>query len=289
MPNRIGRDEVFESADIAIVVERFRSSLPVVKMHSHDFSELVLIHGGRGTHATESEQWPIGAGDVFVVNGTRPHEYRDMDRLDMTQVLFSADELSMPLHDLGSVPGYHALFTLEPSYRSRHGFGSRLRLGADELVRAESLLASLSDQLDRKGPAFRFMAVAFFMELVGFLSLCYGRSRASSSREILRIAEAISRIEGRFREGVTVNELARIAHMSERNFLREFRNAMNMSPIDYLIRRRISRACELLRRTGLTIGEVGYRVGFNDSNYFSRQFRKVTGQTPSAFRKTVSS
>ena len=55
--------------------------------------------------------------------------------------------------------------------------------------------------------------------------------------------------------------------------------------IDYLIRLRIQKATELLADGELRIGEVVLACGFNDSNYFTRQFWRVTGRSPREYRK----
>ena len=72
--------------------------------------------------------------------------------------------------------------------------------------------------------------------------------------------------------------------MSESTLMRTFQRVMKRSPVDHVIRVRISRACQLLQRPETRITEVAFQCGFNDSNYFSRQFRKVTGLTPRQFR-----
>ena len=73
--------------------------------------------------------------------------------------------------------------------------------------------------------------------------------------------------------------------MSKRTFLRVFRAATGATPIAYLIGVRIRRAAELLRQGGVTVTEAAMRVGFEDSNYFSRQFRKVMGVTPRSYAR----
>ncbi|PIY48354.1 MAG: AraC family transcriptional regulator, partial [Armatimonadetes bacterium CG_4_10_14_3_um_filter_59_10] len=65
---------------------------------------------------------------------------------------------------------------------------------------------------------------------------------------------------------------------------RAFRNATGCSPLDYLVRVRIHHAMELLKEADLSIAEVARRVGFADSNYFSRQFRALVGSSPRGYR-----
>jgi AraC-like DNA-binding protein len=72
--------------------------------------------------------------------------------------------------------------------------------------------------------------------------------------------------------------------MSKRSFLRAFQAATGKSPIAYLIQLRINRAASLLRRGDDSITDIAFLVGFRDSNYFTRQFRKVFGTSPRAYR-----
>jgi len=108
---------------------------------------------------------------------------------------------------------------------------------------------------------------------------------SAASRALLRIGAAISHLEVNYQAHLNLDELAQIAHMSKRNFLRSFQSALRISPIAYLVQLRVTRGASLLRRTDLTVTEVAFQVGFRDSNYFARQFHKVLGLTPSQYRK----
>src|SRR5262249_22696843 len=127
-------------------------------------------------------------------------------------------------------------------------------------------------------------AMALFMQIVGWLSRCYGRGRNPDTQALLRIAQTISHLEAHFAEPARLDDLAGIAHMSKRGFVRTFRAATGQSPIAYLIQIRVNGAASLLRSSHLSITEIAYRTGFRDSNYFSRQFRQVMGVTPRAYR-----
>ena len=71
------------------------------------------------------------------------------------------------------------------------------------------------------------------------------------------------------------------------SLLRHFKQINGSSPKEYLIGLRINYACELLDSTQLSIGEIAFKSGFNDSNYFTRQFRRVTGRSPRDYRRTL--
>jgi transcriptional regulator GlxA family with amidase domain len=92
-------------------------------------------------------------------------------------------------------------------------------------------------------------------------------------------------LETHYAQPVNLDELARMAHMSKRSFIRAFRAATDQTPIAYLIQLRVNRGALLLRQAQDNITDIAFRVGFSDSNYFTRQFRKLLGVSPRGYRK----
>jgi transcriptional regulator GlxA family with amidase domain len=83
-------------------------------------------------------------------------------------------------------------------------------------------------------------------------------------------------------------DLARLAHaagLSKYHFLRLFTATYGVTPADYVSRRRIERAQDLLRATNLTVTEVCHAVGFSSLGSFSSRFRAIVGESPSAFQQ----
>jgi AraC-like DNA-binding protein len=278
------KEDWFPSDGFPIVVAR-RDPHEPFGLHAHEFAEIVIITGGTGLHVTGRESWPLTAGDVFVIGGARPHDYQDMEGLRLINILYDPASFRMDLVDLASLSGYHALFTLEPAWRKRHQFKSRLHLLPKDLAFVVGLVDQLDEELQERAPGYGFLATALFMHIVGYLARCYSRSKNPDSRALLRIAEAISYLEGHFEEPIDLDALASIAHMSRRSFIRAFRAAVGSSPIAYLIQLRINRAADMLRRGEESVTDIAFRVGFTDSNYFARQFHKVIGVSPRAFRR----
>lgn len=287
MPHKVLKTkDWFHPDGFPVAVER-RTPQEPFGLHAHEFAEIVLITSGAGVHVTGTESYPLAAGDVFVIGGSRPHDYHSMDRLCLINVLFQPEKLQWNTDDLTHLPGYHALFTLEPVWRKRHQFRSRLRLNPTELGTAMGLIDDLDHELIARKPGFRFMAMASFMALVGFFARCYNNSPGADSVALLRIGRAMSHLEMHYSEpDISVEQLAAMAHMSRRSFMRAFQAATNLSPIAYLIQLRINRAAQLLRRhPELTVTEIALRCGFSDSNYFARQFRLSRKLTPTEYRR----
>ena len=276
-------DEWFHPDGFPISIER-REPQEEFEPHAHEFAELVIVTGGKGLHVTGRDSWELTAGDVFVISGPREHHYRDLRDLRLVNILYQPNQLKMRLLDLPSVAGYHALFTLEPTRRPRQPAKGRLRLNGRELARISGLVDGLEAELRAREPGFGFMATATFMQIIGLLARCYGRSPSPDGRALLRIGEALSHLERNIQNAVNLEELANIAHMSRRSFLRIFQSATGTSPLAWLIERRIERACGMLRHSDKRVTEIAFEVGFNDSNYFTRQFRKTTGLSPREYR-----
>jgi AraC-like DNA-binding protein len=276
-------DEWFHPDGFPITVER-REPQEHFEPHAHEFTELVIVTGGKCLHVTGSESWELTAGDVFVITGRREHEYRDLLDLKLVNILYQPSQLKMGLLDLPSVAGYHALFTIEPTQRSRQAAKGKLHLNGKDLGQVIELADQLEAELKAREPGFGFMATASFMQIIGLLSRCYGRSPSPDRRALLRIGEALSHLERNIHRDVNLEELASIAHMSQRSFLRVFQSAVGTSPLAWAIGQRINRACSLLRQTDKRVTEIAFDVGFNDSNYFTRQFTKTTGFSPRAYR-----
>lgn len=283
MHRMLKTEEWFHSDGFPIAVERRNPQEPFGP-HTHEFSELVVILGGKGMHVTGSESWPLAAGDVFIISGHRPHHYEGLDNLSLINLLFQPQKLQMDLKDLAALPGYHALYTLEPAWRRRHKFKSRLHLAPAELGVVVGLIDHLDKELKARAPGFAFMATAMFMLLMGNLSRCYAQSRNPDSRALLRIGETISQLETKYDQEINLDDMANQAGMSKRSFLRTFKAATDKTPIAYLIQLRINRAAKLLASEKDSITDIAFKVGFSDSNYFTRQFRKVMGLSPRQFR-----
>lgn len=255
-------------------------------LHSHDFTELVVVLGGKGYHVTEDKRYLISAGDVFVVKGNTQHAYADCEMLDIVNVLFNLSELNIPANDLYQMPSYYALFALEPNTRGAYGgFHHHLRLSDDELSQIAVILLNLASELEERQAGYREMAIALFSQAMVFLSRRYELATGPVSRKMLGLGKVLGYLERHLVEPHNLKKLADVAGMSVSTLQRSFRQALGISPVEYVMRKRLEKAADLLRSTDATITEAAYRAGFGDSNYFSRCFRKKYGCSPRDYRK----
>jgi iron complex transport system substrate-binding protein len=109
--------------------------------------------------------------------------------------------------------------------------------------------------------------------------------RSEEQVEEPELAEQMARyIHEHFGQNISMETMAHLFHYSTHHLARVFKRKYGCSPIDYVIQTRILRAKALLVDTGLPIREVAENVGYKDLYYFSRLFKKVTGETPAQFK-----
>jgi AraC-like DNA-binding protein len=96
---------------------------------------------------------------------------------------------------------------------------------------------------------------------------------------------AKDRIDRDYAEPVGIGTLAAEAGYSPAHFIRAFRAAYGETPGVYRTRRRVERACELLRSVNLSVTEICYLVGFTSLGSFSTRFSELVGLSPSAYRQ----
>src|SRR6201987_1088327 len=105
------------------------------------------------------------------------------------------------------------------------------------------------------------------------------------NRRMLRARDAIDRS---YAQPLDVAAIARVAHVSEAHFSRQFRATFGETPHPYLQPRRAERTMELLREPRRPVTEICLDVGFNSLGTFSRTFRDIVGESPSAYRERFS-
>lgn len=107
--------------------------------------------------------------------------------------------------------------------------------------------------------------------------------RSPRTEESRLIRPGLVLLEEHLSEAIPVGELARASCVSERTFRRIFQRCTGMSPVQYRNSLRIKRARQWLSTGEMTVAEVAERLGFYDSAYFCRCFRRETGQLPGAY------
>ena len=97
------------------------------------------------------------------------------------------------------------------------------------------------------------------------------------------VQKAIDYIAANYSYPITVDSIADYVGISRSQLFREFKKYLDLSPKEYLTNYRIKRACHLLKTTSLSITSIAYSIGYDNSMYFSKVFRREKGMTPTDY------
>jgi AraC family L-rhamnose operon transcriptional activator RhaR/AraC family L-rhamnose operon regulatory protein RhaS len=265
------------------------SDLHQFPMHGHDDCELIIILEGEGTHLINDQEYRIAFGDVYVIKGEQSHGFQELSGIELANLRYSHEILQRYEPELLKIPGYNALFQLEPVFRQKHDFKSHMRLTQDQLLAVRKMLELIQMEQKNHFEAGELFIELKFFELVIFLSRAYSkRDNDTYQDRLMNLGSTLSYMKTHLSEPVKLSQLARKAGMSVNNFLRLFHQLTGQSPMEYLIMERIKQAGRLLTESDLPVNEIAGMVGFSDSNYFSRQFRKKVECSPREFRRKFS-
>ena len=253
-------------------------------VHSHDFSELVIVTSGSAKHIIDEEVFDISAGDVYVLKEGTAHGIKEVESLEIWNIMYYSEMINEVNYDIKKLPGFQALFFIEPLYRKTHSFKSRLSLSYEKLAYVKDALNQMLTEYSTGIDGYQTAIWAYFMTLVVFLSREYSKIDTPLAGQLFKLAQSVSYIEKNYTKPISVKELSEMAFLSERHYNRVFKLNYGTTPINYIIELRIRHACALLSRSTMPVIRIALESGFNDSNYFSRLFKMKMGLTPAEFR-----
>ncbi len=257
------------------------------RMHSHEYSELVVVLAGQAQRTTEAGNQPIQTGDVFVINGNTRHGFESAKGLRLCNVMFDPAQFPNDKRDLDSMMGFHALFELEPRQNETPIPQRKLRLNPQDLVFVTALLTSMQNEIEAAEDGWQTMIRSKFPILVIFLSRRYAQQQKDNTSPLVRMANVMAYIRANYGSAIRMEELAHIAHLSVSQLQRSFKKVYHITPVRFINQVRIHQACELLGDPNRDLTSIALDCGFSSSAFFSTQFKQVMNESPSNYRKRV--
>ncbi len=101
-----------------------------------------------------------------------------------------------------------------------------------------------------------------------------------------RLTPVVNYIEQHFSENISQQTLCKVINVSPQQLCRMFKECFETRPIEFLAQKRIKTACDMLCHTDKKIELIAYDTGFNNFNYFCREFKKIIKMTPSEYRNS---
>jgi AraC-like DNA-binding protein len=153
----------------------------------------------------------------------------------------------------------------------------------NDTVKIQQLVQYLLEQQIKPDNMSKFKVQNVFMNLLEVILLSARSERYEN--KVDTIVAALEYIQLHYAKELCVSELAQQFGMERRRFSYLFEQLTGLTPIQYITEYRIRRAKELLRISNFSIAKIAEEVGYLDSFYFSRVFKKLTKMPPSIYRK----
>ena len=261
------------------------------KPNFHDFFEICYVYEGSGIFSIEEKTYTISKGDVFFVSKSKMHSIETFEKPVLRLVCISF------LPEMFYDPATHDVdfeFLLPFYYHFEK---------MDHLIPATSIVAEtirfnmLKMQHELKEMnRFHKQALKVYLGNVLYQLLLQYEELFADNQLIFedkyhskRLKQVFDFISENYHQLISLEDIAEIVNLSKVYMSKYFKKVSGITITEYILNYRINAAKRLLIYSSTPISQIAYEVGFTSPNYFNRIFRRITSQSPSAFRKSYKS
>ena len=259
---------------------------PLNRWHAHEEYELHLIITTRGKAFVGDYIGDFGPGTLYLTGPNLPHnwisdDYWSENPVDLRDMLvqFSHESVKRLAEGFPEFSEVLKLLQLAQSGIQFEGFNPTFARGHMEAIR------------DSQGPERILAFIRFLVRLnehVEKTELSVAKLvHAEGGTKHARIAQVVDHVVSHFKEDLSVARGAEMAAMTPATFSRNFQLVTGHTFVDFVNRIRIGQACGLLYASDDPVMTVCYQSGFQNVANFNRQFLKIKGMTPTAYRETA--
>ena len=234
--------------------------------HSHPFTELFYIIHGQGEFLVDDKTIQVSSNDLIIVNPNVEHTEKTKTNAPMEYIVFGVDGLICTFDNTENFGHY--------SYSSVQ----------NRLIYLCRLM--MQEFLDKK-PGFDVICQNILQVLFMYISREQQISLHSTDAFLLSKECAIAKryMDTHYSRNITLDILSELTHTNKYYLAHSFTNYIGISPIRYLLEKRMQISRDLLLNTDHSIAEIAESTGFSSQSYFSQQFRKENGVTTQKYRK----
>jgi AraC-like DNA-binding protein len=266
----------------SFVARTYRTPLFEVPWHQHIEYELILFTEGKGKSFIGNYIGEFNTHDIFFLGSNLPHTFQkaQSDLITSAVVVQFKEDFWGPLFLL--LPECDAI------RRLLQVSACGLKLHSESLAR----LAPLIRELEHLTGLSRVIRLCECLELMAQreeydkLSTLEGKGQDLKSME--RLDAIFQFTHHNFHLPIQLTDVAKLASMSVPAFCSYFRRSTKKTYVSYLNEIRIGHACKLLNDTRLSVATICYESGFSTLANFNNRFMKLTGTTPTQYRKKFS-
>lgn len=244
--------------------------------HTHQELQLIWIVKGEGTAFIGDKILPFKDSELILISSNLPHVFKSdlsEENVESLSIYFpqSIFEANLLLPEFEAINKFLSSFTQGLLFRKEH---------------RSSLSEKMSLIENSKGIKQILLLIEIMEDIVtekSIESITSSDYLAPNHKDGEKISGIIEHLYSNYSKNVTLNEVSEIAHMTPQAFCRYFKRHTRKSMVQYLNQIRIGKVCNWLQENKYSVTQSCYQAGFNNISNFNRQFKSITGYTPSGY------
>lgn len=267
----------------SILYRQFSQDRFVAPYHFHPELELTLIQKGQGRRIIGRQIASFESGDLVFLGPNLPHTWLSDESgvsdlgAQAIVIQFKADCFGEGFWDLPEMMPIKSLFQKAAS-------GVQVN-GALRQTIAEMMQASLE-----MNPFQQMLQVLHILQAIGLSSENtlidpHFADNMATINETSRFQEVYAYMIKHFKEDISLDTIAAVAHLSPSSFCRFFKKITRKTFVDSLTEFRIKYACQLLENTEQAVSAICFESGFGNLSHFNKVFKQTMGYSPLAYRQ----
>ncbi len=263
-------------------------------LHVHDFIEISYVASGSGIHVLGDQSYEVNKGDLFLINYHIPHEFRSGDAPDAAPLcvyncVFKPDFIDINLidykdfNDVIRYLSFRSVFSMEAEQLK----DLKILGGGNKAIEAiyKKMLNEFTNQEDGCIDLLRVYLIELLITIFRSIKNSSKAESSAMSHHAGLIDRSIQYLKSNYSVNAKLADLASLSFLSPAYYCRLFKEHTGMNVSEYIQKLRIEEACSLLTATDDKIISIAQQVGYKDIKYFNEVFKKITGLTPSAYKK----
>ena len=238
--------------------------------HTHNHTELFYIVGGRGQFLLQDQLYPVNASNLVIINPNVTHTEVSLNAQPMEYIVLGIDGI-----ELATGENSNGQFCILDHFES---------------VEISGCLRNILREMEQKSTGYEDVCQAY-MEILIIRLMRNTALAVPSDPQVVsgnRQCATVRRyIDLHFKEPLTLEQLAEEAHMNKYYLSHTFKREYGVSPINYMISRRIEESKYLLAETDLSMSHIAQLLGFSSLSYFSQVFRRTQSLSPMEYRRNT--
>ena len=249
-------------------------------IHKHEFIELVYIAKGSATETIDGISYEVSRGDIIFINYGATHTFSSEESFSHVELFFSPQIL-----ENGAITPENAISLLSLSAFDdlrREKSGGRISFPSEMQHEIEFILDAMLREQNRNGKNSRTILESYLNILIARMNEVAASSGNCFANDVWESLKAY--IDSNPSDEMTLSSLAAKSFYNPSYFSRVFKKKFDLSPIEYVRKKRIEKAIHLLVCSDHTVDDIISRTGFSDRSAFYHAFSKETGMTPAEYR-----